>query len=181
MNKQSIFLDRNGVNVILKSEVKPWVKSVLISLNLLMYSGLILLAIFGSKEAIGGVLIGSLIMFFTLSRFTLWNVYGEETLIINKKSLSYSKEFKLFQTPLKSIMLNNGIHIEISDTFNVESESSAILYFYTNDDFDVLSEIYRTGIKMEYSSIIYLKHLVDELFDNSEINEEESGFEIFYN
>lgn len=94
----------DGVNFHLHSKVKipNWMKAGLILLN----SALCLFLIFLASESIGEfesgrnlimIVIGFLALwFYTLGRYSLWNLFGEEDIIINSKAIHWTYNYGFF-------------------------------------------------------------------------------------
>ena len=45
----------------------------------------------------------SFLIFYFIIRYFLWNIYGKENIIINNKTISYNRDFGLYQTKYSSI------------------------------------------------------------------------------
>lgn len=106
-------INQTGLNLHVWLRCRPhlWTRILLIVGNLLfvpIWFGL--MVTLGDGHHQGQLLVGfalSLLLWgFTLGRFTLWQLFGEEYLVINQQSISVQYRFGLFQTSLRTRKLH---------------------------------------------------------------------------
>src|ERR1700761_486593 len=92
-----IFSDDVCIYVFANTNHALWRKAILILASLFMFS----VVCFSLAIWLPDLTILSLIIGFMVLRYSLWNIYGEENLIINTKSLSYQHGYGFFRTGYK--------------------------------------------------------------------------------
>jgi hypothetical protein len=115
-------INRTGLNlhIWLRLRPRPWLKVLLVLGNLAFVPlWLGLMVALGEGHHQGQLLVGfalSLILWaFTLGRFSLWQLFGEEYLVINRQSISFQYRFGLFQTHLRTHKLHRPLlHYELT-------------------------------------------------------------------
>lgn len=53
------------------------------------------------------VLCISFIIFYFIIRYFLWNIYGKENIIINNKTITYNRDFGLYQINIHLFIIQN--------------------------------------------------------------------------
>ena len=180
MNDELIFSDNDSVFITLVSKVKPWVKWFLISLNILIYGTVItVLASLSEEEVMSAVfpsMMFSAAMFWYVTRPTLWNALGRESIVITRDSLSYYRDFGLFKTNVQNVSIQNGLSAHIEERFTYEDKPYVIITFWEVMEQDELREIVTTAIKTPKVNFKKITDLLDELF-----KEDESPYEFSVN
>jgi len=114
-------INQTGLNlhIWLRLRPRPWLKILLVLGNLAFVPlWLGLMVALGEGHHQGQLIVGfalSLLLWgFTLGRFTLWQLFGEEYLVINRQSISFQYRFGLFQTHLRTRKLHRPLlHYEL--------------------------------------------------------------------
>ncbi|MCW3789164.1 hypothetical protein [Plebeiibacterium sediminum] len=160
-NKTNIHFD--GICIYLHSQVGSALigKIILIIMNLIAWSAYI----FGMTQVPGEELksfvipfiIIFIILVFIVGRFTCWNLWGEEFVRINTKSLSYSRSYGFISTTEKVIKLNTlSVSYEKVRFFN-DVEHGRLLFF----DYDELNN----PIEIFQTTVLISKPKIDEVLD----------------
>jgi len=152
--KNKSFIDTDGINIYIHSYIKSKLigKLVVGGMILTFFTAYIWFVTTADFDGIGKaviplILIPCLVLFFG-GRFLLWNIYGHEAIIVNSKSVSYSYDYGIIQTNLKTITYDK-LGIEYVPTRNIEDEQFGRLSFINYRTEDNLPEvIHETGIEI---------------------------------
>jgi len=120
------------------------------------------------------IIFGLLIIVFPL-RYLLWNSYGKEQLIITKKSLSFSYDYGLFQTNLKTFE-HNRLGLAFEEVRKSDCQSIGRLMFIRYDEKTDLPEtIYQTTILLSMEHLEEIEVAIGDLYQQ-QLNEEFSFY-----
>lgn len=115
-----------------------------------------------------------LVLFFFIGlpvKYLLWNKYGQEFLIVNKKSVSWSYDYGIIKTNL-NIEVFDKLSIGYEKVITIENEENGRLIFYNYDnENDLPVIIHQTTALLSKSDIELLNDQIFELF-SSEFNGE---------
>ncbi|HMR89290.1 MAG TPA: hypothetical protein PKD51_14110 [Saprospiraceae bacterium] len=104
-------------------------------------------------------------------KYLLWNKYGQEFLIVNKKSVSWSYDYGIIKTNL-NIEVYDKLSIGYEKVMTIDNEENGRLIFYNyNNENDLPMIIHQTTALLAKSDIELLNDKILELF-SSEFNEE---------
>ena len=169
MNDQLIFSDGKTLYITLESNIKTWVKVLLILVNVVLYSlPIVLLSFFSadeSKEAYLGMIIFAGAIFFFVTRPTLWNIFGRERIVITKYQLSYSRDYGLYKTPVNNVKLEHGLVAYVEDELTYTDDPYVVMSFceyLPNDDYRL---IITTGIKTPEENYKTILKELNEIFE----------------
>lgn len=169
MNEELIFSDGKTVYVTLESKIRPWVKWLLIALNLALYSIPILLLVSTPKEEVGksifAVFAMSAAFFWFLTRPTLWNIFGRECMVITKDNFSYYRDFGFYKTPVINTKIDYGIAAYIENELAYENEPYVVITFYEYLPNEEYKEILTTSIKTPEKNYETIWKLLEEAFE----------------
>ncbi|WP_207534693.1 hypothetical protein [Desertivirga arenae] len=130
------------------------------------------------KASIPIILVPGAFLFF-LSKYLLWNFYGQEYLVLNSKTITYYYDYGFFRTNPTTIHYNRlGLRYSITDTF--EDESFGRLSFINyNTETNLPEGIYETAVEISENHAAEIERLLEKImFD--EFNEER-GFTFLEN
>jgi len=97
-------------------------------------------------------------------KYTLWNLFGEERLIINTKSLNYQQHYGFFTTSLHTINFNKKIIIRpYEEVFEADVKYSKFL-FESYDENNLPVVIYHTVLNITEEDFVKLVRQIDQLF-----------------
>ncbi len=178
MIDQTIFCDGINVHATFRSRVNKRVKFALVAANVLLYG----LLIWGISQIPANelntfifVIFGlPFLLFFTVTRYTLWNLFGTETIIINTKSFSYKHDFGWFGLPLKTYPTSNGIRYGIQDDFMENGKLYVSIYFEFYDENNLPQKLYTTALRTEITSFHKICDFIDDIYRQEEV----SGFSL---
>ncbi len=172
-------INKVGINLHVMLKLRPETPTkvwVLVLTNLAFLAVWIFLVQFlGQERSNGEVLIGfflSLILWvFTLGRYTLWHLFGEEYVVINRKSISYQYRYGIFQTHIQTIHLHRPVMY-----YELTKEHSMGVFHIINHDPQTLrpNEIFRSTIPVPEQSLRAVIQSVSSLRINDVC--EEHGF-----
>ncbi|MHA4896350.1 hypothetical protein ACXZ1K_16470 [Pedobacter sp. PWIIR3] len=91
-------------------------------------------------------------------KYTLWNLYGEERLIINLQSISHQHYYGFFTTPYQTVSFNRKFTLHANEEI-VEGGQTYVRYcFRSFDDKDFPRIVYQSTLsinKIDYQKLIY--------------------------
>lgn len=152
----------DGICVYATISIKPSIiaKSILSFLNLLLLSAI---AVFAIAE-VPLAAVAFTLLEIALIRYTLWNLFGEERLIINARSMSYQHHFGFFTTALRTIPYHKKIMIFPYDELTVDGVLHAKLMFESYDQNNLPELIYYSVFHLSESDIKRFNIHVNQLF-----------------
>ena len=116
----------------------------------------IIIAFFLIEQIIAAAIVFLLGEIFMI-RYTLWNLYGEERLIINTKSISFQYHYGFFTTVLQTVAFNKRISICSLDEMT-EGDQTYVKCLFQSYNENYLSEnIYASVLhinKADYEKLI---------------------------
>lgn len=155
-------INSNGIQVRLsiKRENSSLAKTGMIILNVL---GLTIIGIAIAEWLLGLLMMGVLWSIF-FGWLTLWNLYGQELVIITTKSLSYQHVYGWYRTTLMTKEINKALHISlIQSTMQHETEHFSLI-FESYNEYDLPQELYRTALAISKSDLEILKINIRQLY-----------------
>lgn len=167
-NNASVYF--NGINV----SVYLNIQSKLI--GKIALSGLIFIVIFffsyllsslDEKELISAfipiLIVSALIIYFPV-RYLLWNLFGKETLIISRKTVSFNYDYGFYSSNLKTIPFQNlATKIEIIKEIDHVKLGKLILINY-NEATDLPELLHETTILIPIEKLEEIDRFISELF-----------------
>lgn len=172
MNDKLIFSDGSTLYITLESEVRQWVKVLLIIVNIGLYCLPVLLIAATDTKEIGKVIFGALAMstafFFFVTRPTLWNIFGRECMVITSDNFSYYRDYGLYKTPIKNVKIEYGIASYVENELAYEDEPYVVISFYEYLPNEEYREILTTSIKTPEQNYKAIQELLDEVFETPE-------------
>ncbi len=175
MNKSKI--EFNGINlyITLESEVKKWVRIVLVSANIIIFSLIIFGMLSVPENEVADFILPifgfSVIILLTLTRTTIWNVFGKEYLMINHKSFNYQKSYGILTTNLKSIKTDFGISLYFEDELSYTDKQLGAISFYRYNEIYVEELIYKTTIKSDIETFNKVNSALEDIYKNADSKE----------
>jgi len=111
------------------------------------------------------------LIFYLLIRYVLWNLFGKEVVIINRKSISSSLDYGLYKTNLKTVLVDRlGFRKEFVREFELIKYGN--INFYNYNKLTNLPElIHSTSVELTLEEIINIHDKVSEIFID-DFNEE---------
>ncbi len=103
------------------------------------------------------------IFIFIIGRFTLWIIYGRESLVISKSSIRHFKSFGLFKTNETVIEINNYWMYGFDRVREENNKEFGNLYFFDHDENDEPFLIYSTDIMVTKETADMLDKKLDDL------------------
>ena len=101
---------------------------------------------------------------FFVIKYTLWNLFGEERLIINVKSLSYQQHYGFFTTPYHTINFNKKITLLPYDEI-IEGDKTYVKFLFESYNENSLPEvIYHSVLNVHEGDFKKLKKEIARLF-----------------
>lgn len=177
-NNSVIWNDSLNFNAILKVKSDKKVMILLGTFVFLYFSALVFLTFFVAdihslKNYIPFIIFTIIILVFPV-RYLLWNNYGEESIIINETSLSYSFNYGILKTTYKTINFENlgisfikeraGNEVKI-DEFVYEDQTFGIITFYTWDTTtNSPTIIYETTVQISYDEFLVFDDKINIYF-----------------
>ncbi|MES2064319.1 MAG: hypothetical protein V4456_20550 [Bacteroidota bacterium] len=107
-------------------------------------------------------LVSTMFLFF-LTKYTLWNLYGRENVIINTKTVSYQHDYGFFRTGYTTVPFKKGLSLKVGPAKPAENKELLLLISSYNDN-DLPVDIYTTTLSMPEDDVIRLDTLMKQLF-----------------
>ena len=158
MKNNYLNIDSNDLNVELTFVPRPPVaiKLILVFFCLIVIAGPLILISQAEEREQGLIFLSALVfyavMYFVLGRYTLWNLFGEERLIVSTKAINYQHHFGFFNTPWKPEKFNK-IYLAFRKTHEIENQTYGKLDFITDDENGVHTMLYSTSIAVSEEEI----------------------------
>lgn len=162
MSINDLELRSDGVCVFATIKVKATIiaKCILAFINLVMLSIIVLFCV--EKVTIGAIVFFGFELL--IIKYTLWNLFGEERLIINAKSLSYQQHYGFFTTTFFTINFNKRIKILPYQEIDEDGEIYVKFLFQSYNDNDLPTVIYHSVLNIPETDFAKLIQQVDRLF-----------------
>lgn len=82
-------------------------------------------------------------------KYAIWNVFGKEILVLNKKSIIYQYNFEFISTNLRTIAFGEELTISFQELIIDKDEKFGKIYFYQDDEITGLPKlIHNTSIRI---------------------------------
>jgi len=179
MNNSSLIYT-DGINAYATFQVNANKKGKLILGICLIILIVFVIALFSTVESeeIGGMLIPGLIITIFLiglpSKYLLWNIYGKEELIVSSKSISWSYDYGILKTNLKTLKFNRlGIGFEKVNSIN-DKELGKLLLFNYNEENNLPELIHETTVLISLDELKKFESKINEVFAGE--LQDENGF-----
>ena len=169
--KNSANIHTDGINVYVTSQVRSHPAGKWIVTLFTVLVGCLLLFIFAKIDpvkhgaAIIPLFLVSFLFYYFIVRYTLWNWFGKEHLIINTKSVSTQLDYGWYRTNLKTMNFSRlGLSSEIIQKTDEQSFGKIYFFNYREED-NLPEEIYQTAILLPEQQLEEIKDLIWLLFE----------------
>ncbi|WP_028890224.1 hypothetical protein [Tenacibaculum ovolyticum] len=170
-------ISSDGINVYLSLEIKTSRTLKVLLVIVLLFVVVLLGFLFSAldiKEVpklILPMIIIPVLIFYFLIRYVLWNLFGKEVVIVNRKSISSGLDYGLYKTNLKTILIDRlGFGEEFVREFELVRYGN--INFYNYNKLTNLPElIHSTSVELTLEEIINVHDKVSEIFMD-DFNEE---------
>lgn len=142
---------------------------ILIIINLIAWPGYIYLATIIPVQKESGLIIPLIIfllfLIFGLGRYTAWNLWGQEYIRINTKSINYFRSYGIISTNEKKIKIKRpGLSYEKFKTFDDIEYGKLYFYDYDEDNNPIL--VFETTILIQKEDAITIIKEIDLVHQN---------------
>lgn len=111
-------------------------------LNILFIAIIILFTIGG----VGVIVLFILVFEILFLRYSIWNIYGAETITLTHDTLSYQQEYAFLKLPLKTFKINKSIRvIPFHENFQAGNKSMKLI-FESLDESNEPVNLYQTAL-----------------------------------
>lgn len=175
----------DGINLYLELNIKTQLfgKVLLLICILMAFVPILFLAYDSHKNpestsdfVFPALIIVGLIIIFPV-RYLIWNCYGKEFIVINKKSISYNYNYKIISTNLKTIKIDHlGTFIEIVKEDNGTQYGKLLFYNYDNET-NLPEFVFQTTVLLD---INMLQEIENTLWQLLTPKEEKDSLQTFY-
>ena len=108
----------------------------------------------------------SFIIFYFIIRYFLWNIYGKENIIINNKTITYNRDFGLYQTKYTS---NHYYKLDFATELVKEDNDlqfGDLVFVNYSEETQLPEVIFQTSILIELNELKKLQQEIElHLFD----------------
>ena len=162
MSTNDLILRYDGICIYATSIVKPSIaaKFILSFLNFCMLGIIVLFSTYQVFLAVFFFLIIELIVI----RYTLWNLFGEERVIISAKSLSYQQHYGFFTTTLQTITLYKRISVLPYETITKRNQDYVKFLVQSYNESSLPEVIYHSVLHLNNENFDKLLQHIDRLF-----------------
>lgn len=99
---------------------------------------------------------------FLMGRLAFWNLFGEELIILNTKSVSYQRSYGVIETKLQTYPLRN-MRVEAIITKERNKIKYSKLQFYTYNEHDLPELLLESSIALPEQSIYAIFRSIDTM------------------
>lgn len=145
---------------------------ILIILNLLLWTGFILIFSIIPKEEISSFIFPAILiiafLIYVPVRFTFWNIWGKEFIRISPRSISHSRSYGIINTNEKTININRfGFAYEVTKKYG--GEDYGTFYFYNYHDNDSPELIFENSIHISKEIAEEITELLESLIKKDDL------------
>jgi len=166
-NVSTVYSD--GINIYIAAEIKSKVAGKLLLGSILIVTIAVFLYLLVSvdfkemgKASIPIILIPCFFLYF-LSKYLLWNIYGQEHIVVNSKTVTYYYNYGFFRTPLKTVFHNRlGISYRITDRFEDENFGRMLFVNY-NQDTNLPEALHETAVEINEKTATEIEKILEKL------------------
>jgi hypothetical protein len=174
-NELNIYSDDINVFVTLNVKAKLIGKIIMSVIMFILLAGYFTLLISIDSETMGRIifpiLIAPLIIIFLPARYLFWNLFGQERIIINTKSISYNYSYGIVQTNLKTIKFDKlGTGFDTSKMFD-STEHGTLVFVNYNQDTNLPETIFQTTIIISKLQLIEIDSEIRKVFYNEYLHQ----------
>lgn len=178
--KNTADITNDGVSVYLDSAIRPdnTVRIALFFANLFAFGiyGLIVYATWGEglpRFSLFAIYI-MLPLFYsvTLGRLTLWNLFGQEYVIVNTKSIAYRRNYGFFSTELKVLPFKD-LHYTILERHKRSGVESGTVQFAHHNEQGLSVNLFTTSVVLPLKKLHDLTDQIRFIFALERISDPE--------
>ncbi|MGZ5243771.1 MAG: hypothetical protein ACXWDO_01765 [Bacteroidia bacterium] len=166
--KNQVQISSDGINIYIISNVKAKAAGKIIMGIFAVAFLLLLIGLISQIENQGpGILVPilflGLIFWFVILRYLLWNIYGEEIIIINKKTISYQYNYGLYQSN-RTILKHKNLFTSIDEIRSFKDVPHGKLLFFSYDDNDLPQLLFESTILLPLEKLKEIEKEINNLF-----------------
>lgn len=135
-------------------------KFILAFINLLFLGIIVLFLV--TQVFVGALFFFGLEIF--IIKYTLWNLFGEERLIINTKAISYQQHYGFFTTSFQRIELHKRVVVLPYDQIVDGAKKSTKFLFQSYNDHDLPYVVYHSVLNIPEADFEELLRKIDQMF-----------------
>ncbi|WP_222538363.1 hypothetical protein [Pedobacter polysacchareus] len=162
MKENFFIMDSDGVCIYVTIGINADLPAKLIlgSLNLILL-GVIVLAV---SKGVVALMIFSTLCAILLIRFSFWNIYGKEHLVINTKTMMYQHDYGFFRTNPKLKFFQKGLSVIGKEATKAGSNAQILMIFQTYNHYDLPEDVYQTALPIAKRNADLLIKAINSLF-----------------
>lgn len=156
------------LQIVSKMRRPMWLKVLLVGANVLAYGAALLAYNLVATEATALMLVLPFLaimtfFFLTLSRYTLWTLFGTETLVISTRSLEMRHDFGWYRPRPKAVKFRQ-LSALIANTRNVDGKPVGRLNFYDHNELGQSDAVITTAIELPRTELDAIVRKLNVLF-----------------
>lgn len=113
---------------------------------------------------IPGLALVSLAFLFFLLRYTLWNFFGSEYIIINTKAISYQHDYGFIRMPRVTKSINKILQLKYDSDYLDKDQIKVKLNMVSYDENDLPIIIYQVSLPVSLQNAERLDALIKQIF-----------------
>ncbi|TPE44476.1 hypothetical protein [Pontibacter mangrovi] len=174
MENNRLVIEANALNVHLTFVPRPplALKLVLITLCMLAIVLPMVLLAYSKEREQGLIFLGALVfygvIYLMLGKYTLWNLLGEERLIVSTKAVNYQHHFGFFNAPWKAEKFDN-IFVIFNKTQEINKQNYGRIGFVAEDENGIPFYLYSTSINICEEKANEAINTINELFRQEQL------------
>ncbi len=175
-----IVISTNGINAYIKIRVNASkIGTRILSFFVIAEVIAVLVGLFHIKsEEVVSLIIPILIIIFLFIglplKYLLWNLFGNEVLIVNTKSISWSYDYGFFKTNLKTVKYHRLGTAYDKVRGEKEEEVGRLTFYNFREEDNLLEFIHQTTILLSREDIQNIDRQISDIFTNDFLNQ--NGF-----
>lgn len=174
--QNNCYIHDDGIILLISLVTKPklWVKTGLVLICIFLLAPLIILLTVNEESLSFGRSFGVIIFLVLYAlfplRFTLWNLFGKEHIIINRQTLSYKHDYGLTITKLKTIEMKcTRVGFKVAHN-NESGELGHLVILNYNNDTNMPENKYTSINHLHKSDFLEISRRLNRMYENITIN-----------
>lgn len=162
MKDNHFMMDSDGICLYLTIGInaKLPAKLIIVTLNLILIG----IIVFAVTQGIIAMMILSTLIWIFLLKYSFWNFYGKEHLVINTKTMMYQHDYGFFRTNPKLKFFQKGVSVVTQRVGSQDDNPQIRLAFHTYNAHDLPEEVYQTTLPIGQKDANTVISAINSLF-----------------
>ena len=152
--------DGSSITASIKVKSSLALKISLYILNILLIAVIILFTIGG----VGIIVLFILVFEILFLRYSIWHIYGSETIVLKKDALSYQRLYGMIKLPLRTISINKTLKvIPFHEDFKVGNTAMKLIFESFDEDNEPVN-LYQTALAISNADYSVFMKAFNQLY-----------------